>query len=157
MLGLSSCPDVQNQSMRERMASFHLEPAFSSLSMEIVYHHVLGREKGGGPKRDRSRLLSSGSWKSCGLSTLKGRERKSWEGEEPNLRPALSPSHTRAAVAASYVCVCTRAQHTHTHCSHTLLPHSCTSLTHTHSHLHSHHTHAGTHSHTCTPGGPSPD
>lgn len=66
MLGLSSCPDVQNQSMRERMASFHPEPAFSSLSMETVYHHILGREKGVGPRETEAGSYSRGAGRAVG-------------------------------------------------------------------------------------------
>ena len=152
--------------MGERVASFHPEPAFSSLSTNTVYHQVLGREEGVGPRETEATVLSPGSWEIRGLSTLAGRERKHREGEEPELRPALSPSHARPAVVASYVCVSapTHSQHMHTHTppthahhSHTLVP-----LVNTHTHIYTTftqqtHTHTHTHAHMGPLGGPSPE
>lgn len=97
--------------------------------------------------------LSSGSWKSCGLSTLPGRE--GWEGLRRRRDGAEATSEPRDGEAGCggfiHECVCTHTliPHAHTRTTHIYITHTHTTHKYTHyMHTHIQHSH---HMHTRTP------
>lgn len=137
MLGPLSCPDVQNQSAGERVTSLHPEPAFFSLSMDIVYHQVLGREEGWTQERRKPApilRLPEELWavhtQREGEGGLRRRRAKPQASSEPL-------PHKASCCGFIHVCVCA---HTLTAHAHTRPPRTHTSATLTYI----------THKHTCT-------